>query len=500
MGAGTVARAFHEATKHSPTSVRRDRHALDWGNRPYPFKIFDGLEHVPLPTDLPRLRVAAVDAIGSVNAADPAPGPDLRGLARLLTYGAGVLRKKEFADGEVYFFRTYASAGALYPVEVYVVCGDLSGLVAGVYHFDPLGRVLVPLRVGDYRPYLVRAAASEPAVARAPILLVLTGIPWRTTWKYTARGYRHLFWDAGMILANTLGLAMSAGLAARVVLGFADGEVEALLGLDGVREFPLCLVAVGAGAAVAAATSSPEPAAFTVRPLSPREVSYPQIREVNDAGRLSIDHVALWRSSHMHGRKEPVGVWSAAEASDPLEAVIRRRGSARRFGPRQMPAAVLRGILVHATRGVQTDYAPGGSWLVTPHLIANAVSGLPSGAYAWRGGDFQLLRAGAFRQKAGYLCLEQRLGADAAVTMFLMTALTRIVETFGDRGYRAAQLEGGILAGKVYLAAYAYRFGATGLTFYDDEVTSFFSPEAADESCMLVVAVGDSVRRLLPLA
>jgi len=65
---------------------------------------------------------------------------------------------------------------------------------------------------------------------------------------------------------------------------------------------------------------------------------------------------------------------------------------------------------------------------------------------------------------------------------------------FGSRGYRAAQLEAGIVAGRTYLGAYAYRFGATALTFYDDAVTEFFSPDAAGTSCMLVVALGESPR------
>jgi hypothetical protein len=58
------------------------------------------------------------------------------------------------------------------------------------------------------------------------------------------------------------------------------------------------------------------------------------------------------------------------------------------------------------------------------------------------------VREGVFRREAGFLCLEQRLGADAAATIFLMTALGPILETLGDRGYRALQLEGGIVAGK----------------------------------------------------
>jgi hypothetical protein len=69
-----------------------------------------------------------------------------------------------------------------------------------------------------------------------------------------------------------------------------------------------------------------------------------------------------------------------------------------------------------------------------------------------------------------------------------------VFESFGDRGYRAAQLEAGSVGGKIYLGAYSWGWGATGLTFYDDEVTEFFSPDASGKSCMLVVAVGESPR------
>src|SRR5206468_3693723 len=89
------------------------------------------------------------------------------------------------------------------------------------------GPALERLREGDHRGYLVRAVGGEPAVAEAPITMVLTGIPWRTTWKYTERGYRHLFWDAGMILANLLALASAAAPPAEVILGFVDDGVGA---------------------------------------------------------------------------------------------------------------------------------------------------------------------------------------------------------------------------------------------------------------------------------
>ena len=89
----------------------------------------------------------------------------------------------------------------------------------------------------------------------------------------------------------------------------------------------------------------------------------------------------------------------------------------------------------------------------------------------------------------------QELAADASVNFYYLTDLHRVVDRFGDRGYRAAQLEGGILGGKVYLAAYALGCGATGLTFLDDDVTDFFSPDAAGKAVMFLIAVGHSARR-----
>jgi SagB-type dehydrogenase family enzyme len=499
---GPGARAFHEATKHSYRSVRRRGHFLDWDNKPHPFKVYEGLERVPLPSDLPELGASALDAIAAVDVLSRAARPDLSALARILVLGAGV-RSTRRLDHEALHFRTYASAGALYPVEAYVACEDLPGLPAGVYHSDPATPALVRLRAGDHRGWLARSAGWEPAMAAAPVVVALTGIPWRTAWKYTERGYRHLFWDAGMILANVLGLAASAGLQTRVVLGFADEDVELLLGLDGVKEFPLCLVPLGAGRAPPQPDTTPGRSSLEARPLSDGEMVFEAIREANDAGRLSsADEVERWREAGTSSlapseddreppRSEPE---STGRPQDPLEMVIRRRGSARRFDRTPIPAGVLADVLDRATRGVPTDHAPRGSRLIELYLIANNVDGLAQGAYAFRDGGFLSLAEGDFRGEAGYLCLEQRLAADAAATVFLMADLERVLDAIGDRGYRAAQLEAGIVGGKLYLGAYAHRFGATGLTFYDDDVTEFFSPDAAGKSCMLVVAIGGSPR------
>jgi len=132
--------------------------------------------------------------------------------------------------------------------------------------------------------------------------------------------------------------------------------------------------------------------------------------------------------------------------------------------------------------------------LLDLYLIVNAVEGLPSGSYLFSPADQTLtcLQEGAFRQEAGHLCFEQALGADASVVMFFMADLDAVLNHFGNRGYRAAQLEAGIVGGKMYLCAYALGLGASGLTFFDDDVTAFFSPDAAGKRAIFVVALGQT--------
>ena len=129
--------------------------------------------------------------------------------------------------------------------------------------------------------------------------------------------------------------------------------------------------------------------------------------------------------------------------------------------------------------------------------LIELLDGLEPGAYFYRREDhaLELLKAGDFRERASYLTLEQELGGDASVTVFFMADLDSTLAGFGNRGYRMAQMESGIIGGKMYLATYALRRGATGLTFYDDEATEFFSPHATGKSCMLVVSLGVAGKR-----
>jgi len=495
---------YHESTKLA---------YINLANKPPLYKSYSGLPAIPLPEDFPSPETPTLEAVG-VYQASGGPEPTLTTLAQLLYHCAGVTRVGHFRlAGEVHF-RAAASAGGLYPVETYVVCRDIEGLEAGVYHFGPDTFQLTRLREGDYRGHLAGAAGGDPAIATSPLSVIFTMVFWRSSWKYRSRGYRYCFWDNGTVASNLLAGAGASGLPARVVNSFIDHQVDRLLGIDGVGEASTCVVSLGSPAGESAvAGSGPELEAVggTSVISAPGEIDYPDIRETHAATLLADNQeVAGCRGGLGHSTPGPQSLFFAFPSpadddpvSEPLGRTIRERGSTRRFDHQSIPFSKLAAILRHSRKGVPTDFLESqGDSLLDLYLIVNAVDDVPSGSYFCSHVDDGLyqLKGGEFRHEAGHLGFEQALPHDASAVAFFMADLDRILERYGNRGYRAAQLEAGIVGGKLYLAAHSLGLGASGLTFYDDEVTEFFSPNAAGKSAMFVVPLGvtAAVNRVRP--
>ena len=132
------------------------------------------------------------------------PVPTLSDLAYVLFYAAGVSKCRFYPGHGEMLFRAAACTGALYHIDLYLSVGDVPGLQAGFYHFDPHAFALRQLRQGDYRRVLVEASGDDPALQEVPVIIIGSDTFWRNSWKYRARAYRHSFWDAGTILANLL--------------------------------------------------------------------------------------------------------------------------------------------------------------------------------------------------------------------------------------------------------------------------------------------------------
>jgi hypothetical protein len=247
------------------------------------------------------------------------------------------------------------------------------------------------------------------------------------------------------MLAQTLALADSAGIPARLYTRFPDAGVAATVGADQVHEWPVAVIALGAGTPAIGAAGALRPAAPGQTDTAPLE--FPLVTAAQRAG--DSDHLGEpWDQG------SPVDI--PAVASAPVEDVIASRGSQRLMDPdRGLPLATLMISMSVAMRGI-----------AIPHWVAvHDVTGLAPGLYRWP--DLATpVRAGNLRAELYRVSLEQGLTRDAAFVAIAATDVSRL----SDREYREAQLAAGLVEGRLHLAAYALGASATGMTFLDSEM------------------------------
>ncbi|MGC1183985.1 MAG: hypothetical protein WBA31_02385 [Candidatus Dormiibacterota bacterium] len=448
---------LHQLTSYQPgrewtvpiddLRVVQDLEVNDLSRFPWFFKRYPPLPVVPLPRDLPTTTASALAVLAGT--ADVARTfLNLPHLARLLHLSAGVVRTTERPYG-TYLFRAAGSAGGRFPLELYMAVPEGLDLPAGVHWYHPVEHAL--LQVGP------------PPLSGSPALII-TGIPWRTGWRYRERGYRHLYWDAGTMLSQVLAVADSAGLDAELYSSFPDKAVASLVGADCVHEIPLAVVGLGEGAPALQATGAALSGEVDAAPLE-----FPLITSAQRAGERETLSQSWYRGA-------PVDV--SVPKSATIERVVLARGSQRRMdNTRGLAESVLRTSMRVALRGIHL-----------PHFIVeHDVEGVSPGVYRWP--DLATpARSAALRDELYRVCLEQALARDAA---FVVIAAAQI-SALDDRQYREVHLAAGLVEGRLHLAAYALGASASGMTFLDSEVPSLLA-EPLDGLLFTCVGVPDYV-------
>ncbi len=440
MAAGDTARLYHRLSSYAYTPppyetppinhplVIQDFVAYDMERLPPPCKVYaPGLPRVDLPRTWRRPEVSATAVLAGQS--HPSRSVvDLSVLARLLHLSAGIVRVREATPtSRRWLFRAAGSAGGRFPLEVYVSARGVGGLQDGVHWYDPIEHALIQI---------------GPPADGDTTTLVISGIPWRTAWKYAERGFRHLYWDAGSMLAQTLALAESAGLKPRLWTRFDDLTTSALVGADGTQEFPLALVGLGDGMPAIGPTGDAARGSIGEAPTE-----FPLVTLVQHAG--DLDRLGdPWPA--------PSALPGSCPDSADLDTVVLRRGSARVMDAGSTIARdTLDFSMAASLRGI-----------TVPHFVAvHGVEQREPGLYRWPMMD-QPVRRGALREEMLLVGWDANLVRDAA---FVVMG-TVDIEDLDDRGYREAQLEAGIVEGRLHLAAYALGIGASGMTFLDSEV------------------------------
>jgi SagB-type dehydrogenase family enzyme len=472
-------------------------HYLDWDNKPSPFKVYRNVPSTALPHDFPHPSQESLRAIKGEDSPKTGKEVNLQNLTEILYFSGGLTRKMRIRNG-TFYMRAASATGALYPIELYVVVNGIHGLRPGVYHFDPLTFTLSQIHDRDFSSELAKSTGE--ATESAPATIIFTSMAWRNAWKYEARSYRHWFWDAGVMAANLLATCSAEGLSSTLLMGFVDTEVDQILGLEKEKEATVALAAIGQGAKSIHdhGTDAILRTRLDTEQISAPQEDYPIIWETNRASELhNTTEVDSWRHS-LYSNTDKTSIAPMFLLTPPIQTTcsladaILRRGSTRRFAQKPISFEALSTIISASNIPIPIDFLPHNDSLIDVYFIANDVQGLPPGSYYFsrRTQSLEQLKEGKLRYVSGYLCLEQLLFSDASVVFFLMTDLNRTLHDLGNRGYRAAQFEAGIRAGRIYLSAYAQRIGASGSTFFDDAVTEFFSPHAKEMSTMIAVGVG----------
>ncbi|MBI2840751.1 MAG: SagB/ThcOx family dehydrogenase [Acidobacteria bacterium] len=240
---------FHEASKlgrydefpSQESIVARMKELLE--SLPY-----DPYPEVALPTEMTALDMRLSEAVlsrTSCRAMRPR-SIELRDLAALLHHAYGITRDNsgtEYTRG----FRAAPSGGGLYPLEIYFHTKHVQGLRPGLYHYNPLQRNVRLLRGEDLTPRIAEALVpfQSTIAADASVIFFLTALFERSTFKYGLRGYRFILLEAGHV-AQTLNLAANAlGLGSLNIGGYYDRQIDELLGLDGLTQSTLYMVAAG---------------------------------------------------------------------------------------------------------------------------------------------------------------------------------------------------------------------------------------------------------------
>jgi len=406
--------------------VRQGRQ-VDWRDRPGESKLY--------PPVLPALELNRFPA-----------------LADFLALCCGPSARKLYPGGAL-VLRVVPSAGALYPCELYLQARGADCLPDGIYHVEPLrGRLR---RLHSLAPDEgLEGYWPGPGRVHGLVLLV-TAMYGRSSWKYGSRGLRYCLLDSGHLLGAMEAAASVTGRPLFVRCRFDRQRLARDFGFSS-QELPMAMAISGREEAVRVRPPRLDPVPETGQPVGQAD---PVIEESFRA--------MTWPS----GKSETAGLYRYGCESGRLRAAIMARRSVRRF----TGAAVEARLYAEVRRCLEFPVAMDCGKSPTAFAVVNRVRGMEPGLYHGQ----RLVRRGDLSRLAGYLCLEQRLASDSGLTLFLASAAD---------AYPAVMLRAGWLGQRIYLAATLAGAGCSGIgALYDWECMDFL---AIEEMVLYALVVG----------
>lgn len=493
----STALAYHSATKYRPETIGQQA-PLDWSQQPSPFKQWQSDTPVELAAWLPLSPNPFNGEPAGDEALEPALGFNRAAVSRLLfgTYGiTGVV-----PGPRTLFLRSSPSAGGLYPTELYAVSAGSDHLPAGLYGYAARFHRLIPLWQDAAVPrMLAEACYGDAAVSAAPLTLIATGVFRRSSWRYGERGYRRVLLDTGHLLANAALMASALHLRCHLTTAFADAALERLLRIDAAEEGALAVLALNLPGAC-------ERPAWTALPSGTGDGRDASAAALHAAGNLPEQRPAFvprgeQQADALEARLGAVGGTTLdldachSPLADNIPGHLMARRSTRRFQRGRMHLHQLARILACGYAGA--DAGLGAQPAIERDLLMTfvatlAVEGIADGVHYFAPHSRRLrpVRLGDARQAAGIVCLGQELGRDAAAVVFHTMDLAQAVRRHGDRAYRIAHLDAGLIGERLDLGALAEGLGASGIGGFFDDTAAELLGIPAEQAIVYITVLG----------
>jgi SagB-type dehydrogenase family enzyme len=474
---------------HVHTSYDRQKmtpHYLDWANQPSFYKDYPGIDPILLSRDVRFPEGKLSSLLKDTASRDRVRSLNLENLSVTLRL-AYSLTAKGHHPGSDFYYRSVASAGALYPTEIYLAAHGIHGLDNGLYHFAIHHHGLALLRAEDLIAYpdeMTRTSVVQASIAS----FFLTAIFFRSAWKYRERAYRYHLLDTGHVVENLILALKALKLPVNLSHDFDDEKVNRLLGIDETREAALAVVHALGHVSVPDETEPVReikelPEAFQkASRVSPREIPYRTVREIHSAGSSVV--------SRKHPESEMIrelGVspetWTSIttpsawpEVMGHSEAFMMRR-SRRNFVEVPLHRDILMSLLDSLCAKDSGD--PNGESVYERSICTGFITGhvedMRPGFYLLDrvNESMGLVAPGILMEKVARICLDQAWLGHAAVHFLFLANLDLLDRTWGARGYRYAMMHAGRMGERLYIAATAMGIGCCGIgAFYDGEAAA----------------------------
>lgn len=503
--ARSLAEAYHSLTKYTERNVRAP-HAVDWRRQPKPFKEIVSDRRLPLRDYLPFRR----DPYTGVAIEPPldvaGEGLGLPQIARMLYFAYGVTGVVQYEGGGGQPLRAAPSAGGLYPTEIYVATDGVPGLEPGLYNYQAQAHELVCLWEGSFLGEIVGACGGSPDIVRARACAILTGVFWRSAWRYQERGYRRVLLDAGHVLGNLVAYAFHEEADAIPCAAFHDAALNGLFFFEECVEATLLCVPLVEGWG----GSLPEP--LSASPPS-RVKRLEGVRIASEADLARSATAALHRGSACAGPPggasrdppraplSPDATWipRGEEVADRVPEAILRRRSARAYDGGSVALEALGACLAFAFGrgdaqglGRPCRFATHEAGVLEARLVALAVDGLAPGVYAVEGCGEALapLAFGDFRADLFHVALDQPIAGRCAAALGFTAPTKGAIARWGDRAYRYLHLDAGHIGERFQIAASALGLGACGIGGFLDDETADLLQVGREDFTLYVVTLG----------